>query len=151
METNGEGRTTITVDFGWRLLGRVERDMHGRLVFPDPGKVPGVYRFRLVGASTELHYVGEGDDLKRRWQRYRTPDKKSPDKTKQTNRRLSDVLQAHLDAGGEVEVEIVPEDVVVSWQGKSMAVDVGDKVTRLLVESAGRFDGNAAGREMLNR
>ena len=125
--------------------------MNGRLVFPDPGKVPGVYRFRLVGGSTEYDYVGEGDELKRRWQRYRTPGKERPDKAGQTNRRLSDVLQEHLDAGGRVEVDVVADDIVVSWEGKPMPVDVGNKTTRLLVESAGRFDGYAAGRAMLNR
>jgi hypothetical protein len=34
----------------WRELGEVRLGTDGKLLMPDPGRGPGIYRFRLIGA-----------------------------------------------------------------------------------------------------
>ena len=41
------GNVRVTVEFRWRRLGQVRRDLDGGLLFPSTGYIPGVYRFRL--------------------------------------------------------------------------------------------------------
>ena len=57
----------------------------------------------------------------------------------------------HLDAGGLTEIDVAEDDIVVSLDGRSVQVDLGDKAMRRLLESAGILADADAGHEMLNR
>ena len=63
----------VTLEWEFRRVGDVKLDS-GRLKFPTVGSSPGIYRFTLTdpGGSVQV-YVGEADQLARRFQHYRTP------------------------------------------------------------------------------
>ena len=131
MVKKGDRTVGIAVGFRWERVGRVQRDSDGGLLFPSTGFVPGVYRFRLVGAGSERHYVGEASDLRQRFQRYRTPDS-----GQKTNLRINGLIREHLEVGGDVEVDLAAEGVKVSSRGRPIPVDLADKAMRRLLESA---------------
>ena len=90
--------------------------------------------------------MGETDELRRRFQHYRTPGSGQP-----TNQRINELLVEHLEVDGEAEVDVAEDDIVVSSEGRPVRVDLGDKAMRCLLESAGVVAGAAASHEMLNR
>ena len=92
---------TVAVASRWRRIGSVRRDSDGRLVFPRTDQVQGVYRLRLRGTPTEWHYVGETDELRRRFQHFRAPGFGQP-----TKRRIKGLLVEHLEVECEAEVDV---------------------------------------------
>lgn len=142
----GEPAIRVSVEFRWKSLGRVERDGRGDLVFPAPPRGPGLYRFRLCGEGVEKHYVGESEELRRRFQQYRKPGP-----SQRTNLRMNDDCQRHLLSGGRVEVDIATDEMAISLGDVPFRVDLADKVTRSLLEQAALVSAMASGTEMLNR
>jgi hypothetical protein len=59
--------------FDWCPIGKVSLDAHGKLRFPAAPSAPGLYRFSIHSASRDSAYVGETDNVQRRFQGYRTP------------------------------------------------------------------------------
>ena len=86
----------VSVQFQWQGLGTMRRDEKDLLTFPVAPRRPGLYRFRLCGIGQIRHYIGETDELRRRFQHYRTPGR-----TQQTNIRLNERFRVHMAAGGE--------------------------------------------------
>ena len=140
------GIVRVTVEFRWRRLGQVRRDLVGGLLFPSTGYIPGVYRFRLSDNGPERDYVGEASELRRRFQHYRTPGS-----SQQTNLRLNGLFREHLERGGQIEVDVAADGVEVGWGGRPVPVDLNDADMRNLVESAGLVAGKAGGLATLNR
>ena len=136
----------IRLEFHWQLLGRVRPDDGGRLAFPSAPRRPGLYRFRLTGEGASRHYVGETDELQRRFQHYRTPGK-----SQQTNIRMNAVFREHLAAGGSIELDIVVDRIDVVVGAEPVSVDLGNKAMRRLLEHAALVDEAAAGAILLNR
>lgn len=139
------GPVACDVAFHWTPLGRVELDGAGLLRFPQTPDAPGLYRFQLGRADGRGRYVGESDNLRRRFNNYRTPGPTQP-----TNIRIRDRLTAALKAGAEVAVAIVTSGVAVEIGGAEHPVDLGQKSTRLLLENAAIVTGGAADIESLN-
>ena len=115
------------------------------LAFPAAPRRPGLYRFRLCGSGNDLHYIGETDDLRRRFQHYRTPWR-----TQQTNIRLNARLCNHNAKGGSIEVDIVDDRVTVTAAETPLDIDLADKAMRGLLEHAALISDAAAGVELLN-
>lgn len=134
----------MTVEFRWGHLGQVRRNADGELSFPSTRHIPGVYRFRVIGAGPERHYVGEASELPRRFQQYRKPGS-----SQQTNLRLNRLFRDHLEGGGQIEVDVA-ESVQMGTDGRSPA-DLNEASVRKLVESAGIVAGKAEGLATLNR
>jgi hypothetical protein len=68
----------------WNPIGRVAHGDGGRLLFPEVAQVPAIYRFRILGSGGEALYVGETDNLARRFGNYRNPGP-----TQQTSLRIN--------------------------------------------------------------
>ena len=135
----------IRLEFHWRAIGEVRPDGDG-LQFPAAPRRPGLYRFRLVGKGSARHYVGETDQLQRRFQHYRTPGR-----SQQTNIRMNAEFRDHLATGGRIEIDIVTEEIAVVASGESINVDLAGKAMRCLLEHAALVDEASGGAMLLNR
>ena len=51
----------------WHTLGVIKIAEDGSRAFPVAPELPGLYRFRLFGVSEPRHYIGESENLKRRF------------------------------------------------------------------------------------
>ena len=136
----------IRLEFNWQFLGQLRPDGNGRLQFPATPRQPGLYRFRLSGNGPARHYVGETDELRRRFQHYRTPGS-----SQQTNIRMNAEFRDHMACGGSIEVDIVTDGIAVTAGDEPVTVDLFDKAMRRLLEHAALVDEAAAGRKLLNR
>jgi hypothetical protein len=115
----------VTVDFSWRDLGALSLSS-SRITFPETPAEPGIYRFDLG----DRVYIGEADQLKRRFQGYRTPGVAHA-----ANIRLNATLIALLQRGLVANVAIVT-DANVDIDGTRVPLDLGDKPARVLLENA---------------
>lgn len=112
----------------WREIGEVRLGPDGKLVMPDPGALPGIYRFRLAGDGAPSVYIGESDDLRRRFGHYRNPGP-----SQRTNVRMNERMRARLAAGGIVQVAVVAEaDLRVAECAEPL--DLERRASRLLLE-----------------
>jgi len=97
---NEELRATLRI--GWQHYGSVKLDARGKLSF---GKFPSgayLYRFRVLRADGKREqYIGEAEDLDRRFARYR-----SPHVGQQTNWRLNAHCKDVLLEGGKIDIDI---------------------------------------------
>jgi hypothetical protein len=112
----------------WREVGKVRLGPDGKLLMPDPGHVSGIYRFRLGRGDARGVYIGESEDVSRRFGQYRNPER-----SQRTNVRMNARMNAHLEAGGIVEVAVVTEAVLVVADCYE-PLDLGRRTSRLLVE-----------------
>lgn len=112
----------------WRAIGEVRTGPDGKLAMPDPGSVAGVYRFRLAGADGASVYIGESDDLGRRFGHYRNPGP-----TQRTNIRLNERMKTRLAGGGSVRVALVTAARLAVGEC-SEPMDLDRRASRLLVE-----------------
>jgi len=129
----------VTVDFSWRELGALSLSA-ARIRFPDVPAVPGVYRFDLA----DRIYIGETDQLKRRFQGYRTPGI-----SQATNIRLNAALTTLLQSGRTVAAASIT-NAIVDVDGQRVPLDLSYKPARLLVESAALVAERLAGRPVEN-
>ncbi len=136
----------VSVEFQWQPLGRLEQDENGRLLFPVAPRQPGLYRFRLLGNGDIRHYIGETDELRRRFQHYRTPGP-----SQKTNIRMNEEFRQHFSAGGTIEVDITSDGISVSIAGAVLVGDVADRAIRRLLEHAALVSEGGAGVKLLNR
>ena len=141
-----ERPVSIALEFHWQSLGRMRVDANDGLQFPVAPRRPGLYRFRLRDNGIARHYVGETDELRRRFQNYRTPGK-----SQQTNIRMNAEFRDHMAAGGSIEIDIVVDKIHVNATGQPVQVDLSDKAMRRLFEHAALVDEAAAGIQLLNR
>ncbi len=125
----------VSVRFGWRELGQIGLDGAGDLVFPRLSTAPGVYRITLRTPDGPRIYVGQTENLQRRFAHYRKPGP-----TQRTNMRINELLRGHLARGSHARLAAA-DDVQVDGR----AADLDIKTARVLVESATLFDLAARG------
>ena len=135
----------VRLEFQWQFLGQVQPAEDGRLLFPVAPRRPGLYRFRLQGKDPARHYVGETDELRRRFQHYRTPGP-----SQQTNIRMNGEFRDHMAGGGSIEVDIVIDKIDIVAGDEPIRVNLADKSMRRLLEHAALVDEAAAGAKLLN-
>ena len=133
------------VGFEWRTLGNAILDADGRLFFPTASLLPAVYCFRLRQDGARARYVGETDNLSRRFGHYRNPGP-----TQQTNLRINARFVKALSAGGEIQVSAVTDAWVDRGHGREVA-DLSSRAVRRMIENAAILDRSPAGTEILNR
>ncbi len=129
----------VTVDFSWRELGGLSLSA-ARIRFPDVPAAPGIYRFDLG----DRIYIGETDQLKRRFQGYRTPGI-----SQATNLRLNAALTTLLQSGRTATAASIT-NAIVDVDGQRVPLDLSYKPARLLVESAALVAERLAGRPAEN-
>ena len=136
----------VQLEFNWRSLGQIQPDRDGRLRFPTAPQQPGLYRFRLCANGIARHYVGETDDLRRRFQNYRTPGN-----SQQTNIRMNCEFRDHLTVGGNIEVDVAVDGINVVAGANPVPVDLANKDLRRLLEHGALVEEAAVGAMLLNR
>lgn len=130
----------------WRPLGQVRRDTSGRLTLPKPPAQPGIYCFRVRHDGTERRYIGETDNLARRFNNYRTPGGTQP-----TNVRINAILLEALCSGAEVSASAVIDGAWVNWGTAPVKADLSNRSARCLFENAAIIESGALEIETLNR
>lgn len=115
----------VTVSFNLSGIGKVLQQ-DGKLHFPKAPQEPGIYQFAIGNKI----YVGETDQLQRRFQHYRTPGPSQP-----TNIRINLSILAALQEGIEVVVSTIGQ-ARINVDGVDSPLDLSRKSGRLLVESA---------------
>jgi predicted GIY-YIG superfamily endonuclease len=125
----------------WSEIGVTSLGPDSTLGMPDPGHVPGIYRFRLTGSKRPSVYIGESEDVSRRFGQYGNPER-----SQRTNVRLNARMKAHIEVGGIVEVAIVTEAVLRLAECHE-PLDLGRRTSRLLVEEHLLGEAREAGTE----
>ena len=141
-----EEPTNVSIRFAWNVIGEVTLDRNGRLKFPAAPTGPGLYRFTVQRGNRPAVYVGETDQLRRRFQHYRTPGPSQP-----TNLRLNKELSDALEMGGSVSVAVVAEGAIITLGGKERSANLSDKAQRVLLEHAALAIYGKSDVEVLNR
>jgi hypothetical protein len=135
-----------SVQLRWIPKGRVVLDDDGKLRFPKVNSVAGLYRMRTRHAENRAAlYVGESDNLSRRFGNYRNPGP-----TQQTSLRINRFLSDLLAAGGEVSVSLAAE-AKLGIGATAQIVDFADKPVRRLFENLAIVLEQATEIENLNR
>ena len=132
-------RMHVAVDYSWREIGAIALDAT-RIAFPEAPAAPGIYRFDLG----DRVYIGETDQLKRRFQHYRTPGV-----SQTTNIRLNAALADLLQHGAIATVATVTS-ATVEIDGAPASLDLSYRPARLLIESAALVAERHAGRRVEN-
>jgi len=121
----------VTVSFEWVEVGRVVLDAEGKLAFPSLPREPGVYKLMISEADgTTATYVGEADELRRRFAHYRNPGPTQP-----TNKRINALLKQLLVEAGRASMAIATS-ATLEIDGVPTALDLTKKAGRLLAENA---------------
>jgi len=124
-----------------RDVGKVQIGIDGKLKFPQLSETPGSYCFTFGKSSGEVTiYIGETEQLQRRFQQYRTPGP-----SQATNLRINALMKEILNSQGEVRVSII-----TSASNNESHLDLRDKVARLMVEQAWILNAKAEGLKVEN-
>jgi len=129
----------------WTPIGRVSLDNNDRLILPVVPKIPGLYRFR-IGEHSGAVYVGETDNLRRRFGNYRNPGP-----SQQTSLRINRSLREGLKSNAEIGVAVVTETAWLSNDIGRAPVDLSIKSVRRMFENFAMSAGLAQDIEQLNR
>ena len=129
----------------WKPIGSVTLDACGNLNFPTVPPLPSIYRFRIRTAGIEARYIGETENLLRRFGHYRKPGP-----TQQTNIRLNAHFLAVLERGADIGVSIVDAAWIDRGDGRRPA-DLSSVAIRRMIENAAIWDRAGADVQVLNR
>lgn len=119
-----------SLTMAWQEAGAVSLSDDGRLIFPEIGKDPGLYRLTIRRGTLREVYIGEATNLRRRFHNYR-----SPGPTQETSKRINGLLLKVLAEGTEVGVAVALAASIDSGHGPEPA-DLTSKVVRCLAENA---------------
>lgn len=135
----------LTVRFEWKAIGHVRLGDGDRLVFPKASSRPGLYRFEIERAQGRAAYIGETDQLDRRFQHYRTPGP-----SQRTNLRLNALMLEVLKAGDAISVAIMTEGAVITLAGREHEAHLLEKSERVLLEHAAIYAVRDSAIQILN-
>ena len=141
-----ENHVEFHLRFDWSPIGGVVLDPAGKLAFPKAKPVPGLYRFRLREAGREARYIGETDNLLRRFSHYRNPGP-----SQETNRYVTARFREALAAGGEISVAIVTGALSADFGQGSQTLDLTFKFVRRFAENAALVERGGVEIETMNR
>lgn len=135
----------VFVRFDWRQIGIVRIAPDGKLVFPQTPNDPGLYRFDWKHPDGTATYIGETDQLSRRFQHYRTPGP-----SQRTNLRMNELMRNLLSENHQISAAVVTGDVSTKVGGKECEVSLNRKRDRVLLEHAALFQAHLAGITIIN-
>ena len=130
----GGSALELHLQLAWQPIGAAVRDPDGRLRFADPTQAAGIYRIILWGRRGQIQlevYIGEAQDLRRRWSNYRHPGP-----TQHTSRRVSARLLDHLDQGGQITLAIATSATIQDGDHAPTPLSLTRKTARVLAEHA---------------
>jgi hypothetical protein len=131
----GAAKHDISMSFEWLTLGQVKLDEGMRLAFPSVAAEPGLYRMRISSDPGVLVYIGESDNLRRRFGNYRNPGP-----TQQTSLRINQLLREKLAA-----------DISMTVNGAEASPNLRDRAVRRMVENAALVASGGTDVELANR
>lgn len=121
----------VSVELEWQPIGQVRLDESGRPAFPKASLRPGLYSFQFDRAGDRTIYIGETDQLDRRFQHYRTPGP-----SQRTNLRPHALICETLKTGGAVSVSTATSGTIKMKEGGERPADLAQKSERVLLEHA---------------
>jgi len=136
----------LTLRYHWLELGSLTLDASSRLKFPRVSFDPGLYRFRVMKDGGHSVYIGETDNLSRRFQNYRTPGP-----SQATNLRLNKVFVEALQAGNQIFVDVIVNSAWLRSGDAEEHADLSLKSHRRLFEHAAIAQSQAEDVYILNR
>ena len=121
-----------TLRLRWQEIGTAACDVDRKIKFPKLPSRPGLYRVKIVRLDgREGVYVGETDNLQRRFAHYRNPGP-----TQATNIRLNALCLDVINEGGMVSIAIILDEAWVAWGNNAeLRADFGRKSVRRLFEN----------------
>ena len=120
-----------TLQIEWASVGAASLDSGGKVKFPKLPAKAGLYQFHIEGPNGDRgRYVGEADNLQRRFAHYRNPGPTQP-----TNSRLNAFVKEVLLKGGNVGISIVVDRASITRRGQKEVADFEDKNMRRLFEN----------------
>lgn len=125
-----EKPVVLNMTFSWRQLGNIFIDQKDRLAFPKTPLGPAIYRFTLKQGDNAEYYIGETEEVSRRFQHYRTPSV-----TQRTNQRLNSHMMECLRKHGSVEIAVI-ECATTKTGNSKEPLDLTEKLQRRLIEHA---------------
>lgn len=134
LERLGGAALDLRLQVSWQPIGAVTRDPDGRLRFADPPRGPGIYRLILWGRRGQARpevYIGEAQDLRRRWSNYRHPGP-----TQHTSVRVHAQLLDHLGHGGQIALAVATSATLQDSDRDPTALPLTRKTARVLAEHA---------------
>lgn len=132
--------------YNWIESGELTLDAQSRLVFPKLLVDPGIYRFRLAKDGQASVYIGESDNLPRRFQHYRTPGP-----SQATNIRLNRIFVDALGSGHRISVDVIVNTAWIRSDRGEEKANLTVKAARMLFEHAALIQSRAADVHILNR
>ena len=138
-------RLECRLEMAWMPLGRVTLEQ-GRLLFPKAERTPAIYRFRIRHKGKESIYIGETDNLQRRFGNYRNPGP-----SQKTSLRINATLKEALNEGAEIAIAAITTNVWIDTGNGLRSANLDSKVTRCLFENAAIADNGGRNIEMLNK
>jgi hypothetical protein len=137
-------RFGVAVELHWEHLGLVGLDETGKLKFPEATQQPGIYRFSFRAPDRDSAYIGEADQLRRRFAHYRNPGP-----TQRTNIAVNTLMKDVLGTGS-VSVDIATE-IRLEVEDQPVTSSLSNVFQRRLAENAALVAAQEAGRKIENR
>lgn len=129
----------------WQPLGDIKLDDNNKFVFPAVEPISGLYRLEMHRPPHTLVYIGETENLRRRFIEYR-----SPGKTQKTNRRICAELLRTFRDKGSASVSVVMDNAWLCTDSGCTAALIGSSNHRKLLEQVAIF-AVPSGIRVLNR
>lgn len=115
----------------WDVVGKIRLDESGKITFPTVPPEPGLYQFHINKSNGgSRRYVGETDNLYRRFGHYRNPGP-----TQWTNLRLNALFRELLLQNEVIEVAIATKRAWMLKDNKEQVPDFSKKIVRRLFEN----------------
>lgn len=115
----------------WDVVGEIALDKNVNIKFPQVSSEPGLYQFHIkkVGGGSR-RYVGETDNLRRRFAHYRNPGP-----SQWTNLRLKDLFEELLSQKQSIEVAVSTKRAWLLKGNTEQVADFSKKSVRRLFEN----------------
>ena len=127
---------TLTLNMKWQRLGSVTIGPSGRtssgLIFPQVTNVPGVYLFEFRVLGQVHRYVGQTQNLRKRFRSYR-----SPGAGQTTSKRVHAWFRFTHSHGGVADVYVLADTASACPQQDCAPANLSDPKRRLLFERLG--------------
>jgi hypothetical protein len=127
----------------WSDLGAPVVD-HSGVRFPQLHREPGIYRITVDVDADQRVYIGETDNLQRRFAGYRAPGR-----TQTTNVRMNERLRRVASAGGTSRVDVMTA-IRLSVDGVDVDPDLGSPFVRRYLENAALIEEMGRHGELIN-
>lgn len=140
-------KTEYQISMNWIPLGKVQLDNNNKLQFKfDAPSCPAIYRFRVRRGNTESVYIGETDNLKRRFGNYRNAGA-----TQKTSIRINEILRNELANNAEISLSAVIKEAYINYGDGLKEVSLDTKTMRCLFENAALLSFNTETTNILNK